>query len=321
MRKNYQPLTDFDREFWESELEDFVPRRIFDAHTHLWSDALAPGAGVTIEEVGFDDLDKWSKEVFPGRETGYLLLPYPAAGMDAEKTHLFMAREIAKSRHRRGSTIVTPEITPEDLDEAIKKHHFFGLKPYRSFAADPANCRITDFFPESLIEAADHHGLCVTLHMARFDGAADPENLRDLARLTKRYPRVRWILAHCARAFNPYTLEKSIFRLAEMEHTVFDLSAVCSTRSFYLLFKHIDTSRLLFGTDNICAGGVHGSYVNWGRAWQFIRPAPVTHCRPDATLVCYESLSAVKQAADMAGLTTDQIEDIFCGNAEKFFGL
>ncbi len=28
-----------DAEFWRTELEDFVPRRIFDAHTHLWNGA------------------------------------------------------------------------------------------------------------------------------------------------------------------------------------------------------------------------------------------------------------------------------------------
>ena len=101
--------------------------------------------------------------------------------------------------------------TGEELtfDELVRRHRFAGLKPYRSFASDPANCRIADYFPEAQMEVADHHRLAVTLHMAKFDGIADPENLADLADLTRRYPHIRWILAHCARAFNPYTLESS----------------------------------------------------------------------------------------------------------------
>ena len=37
----YEKITDFDREIWREELEDFVPAKIFDAHTHLWDNAFA----------------------------------------------------------------------------------------------------------------------------------------------------------------------------------------------------------------------------------------------------------------------------------------
>ena len=317
---DYEPLTGFDREIWQEELEDFVPEKVFDAHAHLWNDRFAPGGKSAVAEVDFDALDRWSKAVFPGRELGYLLLGYPMAGLDCDGFHRFMAAEIAKSPHKLGSTVVTPEISPEKLDGLIRRCRFTGLKPYRSFAPDPANCRITDYFPEGQIAVADEHRLCVTMHMAKFDGAADPENLADLAYLTRRYPHVRWILAHCARAFNPFTLEQTVFKLREMPNIWYDLSAVCDARSFYLLFKHEDRSRLLFGTDNICAGGVHGKYITWGKGWQFFRSTAQPHCRPDAALVCYESLRAIRQAADMAGLTAGEIENIFWGNAKNFFG-
>ena len=29
---------DFDREFWNRELEDFVPKKVYDMHTHLWTE-------------------------------------------------------------------------------------------------------------------------------------------------------------------------------------------------------------------------------------------------------------------------------------------
>ena len=137
-----------------------------------------------------------------------------------------------------GSTIVVPEMQAEELDAFVRQYHFTGLKPYRLFAADPAQCRIRDYLPEALIEVADAHGLAITLHLSRFDGIADPANQQDLAELTRRYPRVRWILAHCARGFHPYTLEKSVFFLRTLPNLWYDLSAVCDVYSHYLLMKH-----------------------------------------------------------------------------------
>ena len=316
----YEKLTGFDREIWYDELEEFVPQKIFDAHTHLWNNRYCP-ADTIWSNTDFARLDEFSRMIFPGREISYQLLGTPVAGLDIDGYHRFMAEEIAKSPCHIGSTIVTPEMTPEYLDDVIRKYHFSGLKPYRLYAADPANCRITDYLPESLIEVADANKLCITMHMSRFDGIADKDNLADFKYFTSRYKNVRWILAHCARAFNAYTLEKNIFELRDMPNIFYDLSAVCDCRSHYLLFKHEELSRIMFGTDNIDAGGVHGNYITWGRGWQYFPGMDVPHCRKDATYVCYESLRSIKQAADMAGLNRVDIENIFYGNAMKFFNL
>lgn len=319
-------ISDFDREIWAAELEDFVPSRVFDAHAHIWNDAVCYGKNDNNwrslrYDAGFDELDAWNRQVFPGRELDCQLLGSPIPGCVFPLVHAFMAAEAAKSPHRIVSTCVGPGMTAEELDAAIRKYRFTGLKPYRLFAADPANCRITDYFPEPLIEVADQHRLNVTLHMARFHGIADPVNQEDLRMLTAKYPRVRWILAHCARAFNAFTLEKSIFFLRDLPNIWYDTSAVCDVRSHYLLMKHEKIERLMFGTDNIIAGGDHGKYVTWGRGWQFFAAGRQPHCVSDNTLVVYEQLRAQKQAADMAGLSRDDLEKLFHANAEKFFGI
>ena len=316
----YEIMTDFDREIWYEELEDFVPHKIFDAHTHLWDNKFCP-SNTTWMNTDFAKLDKFSKEIFPGREIGYMLLGTPVVGLDIENYHKFMADEIAKSPHKVGSTIVTPQMTADYLAKVIDKYHFTGLKPYRLFAEDPANCRIRDYLPECLIEVADEKKLCITMHMSRFDGIGDAENLADFKYFTSKYKNVRWILAHCARAFNPYTLERNIFELRDMPNLYYDLSAVCDARSHYLLFKHENLSRIMFGTDNVDAGGVHAKYITWGKGWQYFKGMDVPHCRKEVTFVCYESLRSIKQAADMAGLNEDDIKDIFFNNAKDFFGL
>ena len=324
MAKKFE-TTDFDREIWASELEDFVPKRVFDAHSHIWNESCAGSADCPYSglryNAGFDELDAWNRQLFPGRELDCLLLGTPIPGCDFQKVHAFMAAEAAKSPHHLASTCVGPTLPPEELDAAIRKYRFTGLKPYRLFAADPANCRITDYLPEPLIEVAETHKLAVTLHMARFHGIADPVNQQDLRMLTAKYPHVRWILAHCARAFNSFTLEKSIFILRDLPNIWYDTSAVCDVRSHYLLMKHEKIERLMFGTDNIVAGGGHGKYVTWGRGWQFFSAKEQPHCVSDSTLVVYEQLRAQKQAADMAGLSPEDIEKLFHVNAEKFFGI
>jgi len=314
---------DFDRRIWEEELQDFVPRKIFDVHTHLWDESCAgqdsPDSNLRLN-AGSREMDSWSRKIFPGRELDYLFLGTPIENLNLERQHEFLAKEARLSTKQLASTIVLPEMSAEELDSVIRRYHFIGLKPYRLYAPDPANGRITDFLPEHLLEVADQHRLTVTLHLSRFDGIADPVNQDDLRYLTKRYPKVRWILAHCARAFHAFMLEKAVFVLRNIPNLWYDTSAVCEPYSHYLLFKYENLERVMFGSDNIAAGSDHGKYITWGKGWCFFRAPEQPHCVSHNTLVVYEQLRAMKQAADMAELSQEDIEAIFHRNAENFFG-
>ena len=122
----YEKLTGFDREIWYDELEEFVPQKIFDAHTHLWNNRYCP-ADTIWSNTDFARLDEFSRMIFPGREISYQLLGTPVAGLDIDGYHRFMAEEIAKSPCHIGSTIVTPEMTPEYLDVKYLKSARFSL--------------------------------------------------------------------------------------------------------------------------------------------------------------------------------------------------
>ena len=317
--------TDFDRDIWERELEGFVPDTVVDVHAHCWNDAYAgtndgpPEKGMRYPG-GYRELKAHADEIFPGRRNGFNLLAVPVPGMDYLGFQKYMGAQVRENPLHLGSTAVVPAMTAAELDAAVRQYRFTGLKPYRLHAADPANCRIRDYLPEAQIEVANEHGLTVTMHLSRFDGAADKHNQQDLRELTAKYPKVRWILAHCARGFNPYTLEESVFVLRDIPNLWYDLSAVCSARSQYLLLKHERLERLLYGTDNIIAGLDHGSYITWGRGWSFFRGGPMSHCEGAATMVVYEQLRCIRQAADMAGLSKSDIEAVFWRNAANFFG-
>ena len=314
---------DIDREIWEKELEDFVPSVVYDMHVHMWSDAHrgsieGPATGLRWEIDYQDHLD-WAAQLYPDRKMHYLILGTPIVGMDAEGHNNWMAEQMKADPQSAINMMVTPDMTPEYVAEQVRKHNFFGLKPYRTFAPDPVNGRIRDFLPESFIEVAHDLGLAITLHMSKPTGPADPENQRDLREYTSKYPRAKWILAHCARAFNAFMMQEAIHVLVDLPNIWYDTSAVNDLYSHYLLMKHEDRKRVMFGSDNIVAGCMRGKYITWGKAWyQFEGDPSATHCDPTPTFVIYEQLRQECQVADMLGLTPDEIEDHFSGNARRF---
>jgi glutamate-1-semialdehyde 2,1-aminomutase len=249
--------------------------------------------------------------------------PIPAV-VDAEGHNAFLADEIAKDPLSRASMIATPAMTPQDVADMVGRYGFVGLKPYRLMSAtgDVVECRITDYLPEKLIEVADDMGLFVTLHLSKRWGCADKENLSDLAYLTGRYPRVRWILAHCARSFASWMIEQAIGPLSQTPRIWYDLSAVNDVMTFYILFKRERRERLLFGTDNLIAGGAHSKYITFAKAWAYIPDAvfkqlDLSHCEGEPTLVVYEQLRAMRHAAEMVGFGSAELEEIFYGNAAR----
>lgn len=314
-------LTDFDRDIWESELEDFVPEQIFDAHVHLWNNRFAtPATEVTTlrHEVGIEGIREFTGQVFPGRESHFLLLGTPLRGIDFAGYRQWLASEANRDPKSAAGILVTPDLSPEELDREVRVNRIRALKPYRIFADDPANCDITDYLPETIIEVADQHHLLIVLHLSKFAGAADGKNLAELSRLTARYPNVTWQLAHCARGFNPFTLEKSIHRLKYLDHVCYDNSAVNDLYSHLLLLRHEDRCRIMFGSDNIAAGAAHGKYVCWGRGWEYFPGVPGrTHCDCRATMVVYEQLRCLRQAAAILELSRNDLENIFYRNAQR----
>lgn len=316
--------TRIDTKIWEEELADFVPHKIIDAHTHLWSERFAgnnkESESMLRLEADLEDLQDFSGTIFPGREVHYLLMGTPLAEIDFDGHNNWVSEEAAKDPSSVAAMIVTPQMTAESAASMIEKKNFKVLKPYRIFAEDPVNCRIKDYLPESILEVANHYGVAIMLHISRKDGIADPVNQQDLKLYTDRYPDIKWILAHCARGFNSFMLEKSIHFLKDLPNIWYDTSAVNDLYSHLLLLKYEDRRRIMFGSDNIAAGGMRGKYITYGFAWEGYRGnSKLSHCQPDATMVIYEQLRCQKQASEILGLTKSEINAIFYDNAFKLF--
>jgi predicted TIM-barrel fold metal-dependent hydrolase len=322
----------FDQQIWDEDLDDFVPELIFDAHTHLWADEHLPADDPGIGKMMTCDMDKmvtWNKQIFPNRRIEYIVLGTPRVGMDVPGHNRWVHEQMQPYRNSRIHAMVTPAITPDQIRAEVETYGFTGLKPYRTFSVtgDINQCRIHEFLTHEQMEVANDLGLWVTMHLSRYHGCADEYNLKDLEEYTnRRYPKIKWLLAHCARAFTYWPLPKAIERLRDMPNIWYDGSAVCDVMPHYTLFKQEDHRRILFGTDNLVANTFHGHYAAMGRFWYQIETPEYAkqeniHCDHRPILSIYEQLLCMKHAAELAELTPSQINDIFYNNAKVALGL
>ena len=333
--KKLLAFNDQDRQIWEEELNDFVPDRVYDTHAHLSLDKFnlnpkksKPSADdlpwrILEREATLARLVECDAVLLPGREVTYLASPMPHRHCDFNRTNEFAAGEALAKPGTTVQMVVHPKMTAKEVEQAVVKHRFVGFKPYRHYAlsGDAAECRIPEFMPEHQLEVANRYGLIIRLHISKSRAMADPENIEDLERLTEKFPRVRWVLAHCARTYSDWPLEKYGQRLSQLPNIWYDTSSVCESAAFDALFSVSRHDQVCYGSDDIPVGIVRGKYVAFGYCWSQLdegnQSVNVSHCTSGFTFVRYEMLRAMRRAARNAKLTKAQIEDIFYNNANS----
>jgi len=328
-------LTDLDQRIWREELEDFVPAQVFDAHTHIYrfefctaadreSGPYAQFIGKSFREAGWDLLDTVDRLLMPGRHVERLAFPFPfAGGTDFDASNDFIASQVGPHPDSGALMLVHPRMMSDDVRRVVRSHGFLGLKPYRFFSStgDPVNCRLTDFLPEHQIAVANELGLAVMMHLSRPDGIADSANLDDLERLTELYPRVTWILAHCARSYSAWMIDRAGRRLRDLPNTWCDTSSVCESDAVAALLECIGPGRVMYGSDDVPVGALRGRYVAFGYGWAYLSETNhrlnLSHCDPRMTFTRYEGLRAMQRAARWLKLSRNDVEQMFHGNAVR----
>ncbi len=326
---------DSDRQIWEQELDEFVPQCMFDAHFHLYNDEHMDnsnrphGSDKLFADVYWSDALEWSNILFPGREPHYLCLCMPLPGIDVDTHNYWVADQAKADPKSRVNMLVTPDSRVDKIEHDMQTvANFVGFKVYRWFTVTDNihRCRIQDFFTHEQMELANDLGCWVTMHLSQYDGCADKDNLKDLEEYTgKRYPKIKWILAHCARSFTYWPIRQAADRLRAMPNIWYDLSAVTDVRPFITLFQKENTKRLMYGSDGVCANSHHGNYPALGRAWSGMDADKMEfkypHCDGRPIVSIYEQILSMKHAAEVAELSRDDIEDIFWRNAYREFGI
>lgn len=324
---------DLDVRIWEDELDDFVPQRVFDAHTHIfrWAFDLDPskatgpfakGIGTLFPEVTWEVADEVDAALMPGREIERLAFPFPFPyPCDFGGSNDYVAGEVAKGGGRSaGLMLVHPAMTAEQVEAEIRRTGLIGFKPYRWYAStgDAVEGRLSDFMPEHQIAVADKLGLIIMMHLSKRDAIADPANVEDLLRLSDKYPNAKWILAHCARSYAPWAIEASAAKIRGLPNVWYDTSTVCDSDALDALYTGVGVDRVMYGSDDMI-GPMRGKYITFGRAWAYLSPAnhgmSLAHCDPRMTFTRYEQLLAMKRGARQIGLSTAQREALFYGTA------
>lgn len=328
-------LTPVDRRIWHEELDDFVPHRVFDVHTHIyrWAFYTDPAKDTSayhrllspyFTEATWDLADQVDALLMPGREVRRLSFPFPfAPPCDFEASNAFIAAQTRDHSHSGALMLVQPSMTAEHVDREVVRHGFLGFKPYRFYAisGDAVHCRLTEFMPEHQIAIAHERGLLIMMHLAKRDAIADPENIADMVRLSRKYPNARWVLAHCARSYSAWAIEKAANDLKGLPNVWYDVSSVCESDAIEALCAGVGVERVMYGSDDIPIGVLRGKYIAFGFAWAYLSETNhslnLTHCEPQMTFTRYEQLRAMRRAAKRLGLTAAQKESLFHNTAAE----
>lgn len=324
-------ITDWDRELFRRELDSFVPSRIFDAHAHVYRLAdFAPGtapafvvAGPSV--AGVSELERYLGELIPGRPMEGLYFPYPHCGVDTASANEFLGTELSARPRSRGQMLITPAMGAAEIHAAVQRWGFVGLKCYHVYAPreQTFEAAIEEYLPEEQVRVADELGLSITLHLVRAEALADAANQSTIQRYCRSYPRMRLILAHAARGFNPHHTILGIESLRSVENVWFDTSAVTDCGAMEVIIRRVGHRRLLYGSD-FPVSHLRGRCVALGDSFFWISSQNTQLQVPYAdlrlALVAHESLRTLKVAVMATGLTDGEVEDIFHGNSESLFG-
>ena len=257
------------------------------------------------------------KILMPGRKVKRLSFPFPYSNpCDFESSNKYLANEVLKDKGSFGLILINPEMSQSNLEKTLKKTGAIGFKPYRFYSktGDAINAKITDFMPEQQIKVAEKYGLIIMMHLSKKDAIADNKNISDIIRLSHKYPNVKWILAHCARSYSAWAIEKAAKKLRGLENIWYDCSTVCESDSLDALYTGVGIEKIMYGSDDMI-GPMKGKYITFGRAWTALTPENhslnLSHCDERMTFIRYEQLRAMKRGGRQIGLNSKQKKALF----------
>ena len=335
MQLDKSPSFDFlpcDREFFERELQSFVPDTVFDAHVHLGrrtdfgplhADLVANTPSATDIRI-YQDQISW---LMPERIlAGAILIPNTLLERNLARGNEFVAEQVLGNPGFRNCLVVCPRVKPEDLSDDICRYKPIALKCYHLMSSrEPTmDSALEEYLPDSIMQIADKAGLAVVLHLVRPEALADNLNQETICRYSRNYPNTKLILAHAARGLNPSTTVRGLDAISGLDNVYFDVSSVCEGGAIEAIIRTYGPERLMWGSDYVFSHlrgrciAVNDSFV-----WLFDNNTNLAKLtgRSDYqfTLVGLEVLRNLKYACLNCRLNDTQVEAVFCHNALTVF--
>lgn len=333
--------TEYDKKVYEEELQEFLPEKIVDTHTHVFlpehkivkkGTALNKWTNYVYDECSIDDLQQTYLDIFPGKMTIPVIFGTPSGHVPESNAYI---SKITKETGIPALFMNKYGDSAEFIEQSVIEGGFQGLKPYLN-SCNPnvvgADAEIFDFLPEEHLKVCDKHGWKVVLHISKSDRLKNPTNIKQLLEIEQKYPNVKLIVAHIGRAYSPEDLGDALETLQKnTKNMMFDFSA--NTYSF-AIEKCIDlmgSKRVMFGTDmpitkmRMYRVTENGNYVNVVPKGMYGDVSDDIHMREtaekDITIFAYEILRSFKKAAENLCLTKEDIENIMYKNAVDLYNI
>ena len=304
-----------------------TPEKVFDAHFHVSPDEIP---GVSPEDV-FDVCVAATNQVLGvGKVQGGLLLGNPKSfsskqALDAERR--FTCETVNANPGYYAGLLALPTDKPEELDGWLDKYpKIAALKPYRCYAPvpDTYEADILDFVPEWMWELADDRHLAVVLHLSHYgDMLKDRRNGEQIQYLSKKYPRAKMILAHCAMGHHPDKLKSGLPYLEGLENIWMDCSGISEALSIIYALRAVGPKRVMYGSDGYNFGQMLGRVMAMGGNFLGLHDGDSLELPPDYRYMPLNTITegalALFAAGDLYGLTEAQWQDVFYHNAQDLF--
>ncbi len=311
--------------------KDILPRRIFDAHAHLYTKETVPHAwsesgNFRRKICRIEDYHADMAPFFPQTVEMHMnAIPMPDIAMNdranglRDRINTHISREAQAHGGSVGSVYILKDDTADDIEQMASLHGIRAIKCYWFSAGKTIgeSCIIKDFLPETAWQIAEKRKIPIILHMMHEKALADERNFSYITAMADRYPEAPLVLAHCARAFASWTGTFSIGKLARYENIWFDMAAVAEPSPMMACIKATAGKRVMWGTDYpICM--FRGKPISLGKGFHWF-PASSYPSNVAPSLLITESLLALKQAVLLLDLGMPEIEDIFYRNAARLF--
>lgn len=337
-------VTDYDKQVYETQIRDFLPGKIIDIHTHVWLKGNAAKQENEPDEAkrtvswpsmvaadnSVEDLKQTYRLMFPGKEVSALMF----AGIGGASVLPAYNDYVSQSAKKSGFPALYyshPKQSGEQIEQQVKAGGFLGLKSYLDLAPKyipEAEIRIFDFFPKHQLKVIDKLRGIIMLHVPRHARLRDPVNLAQILDIKQQFPNIRLIIAHIGRAYCENDVGNAFEVLSQSADLLFDF---CANTSEFVMTKLLDSvgpKRVLFGSDmpilrmRMRRIEENNTYINLIPPGLYGDPNLDPHLREvtkqegeKMTFFMYEQILAFKRASENVGLTSQDIEDVFYGNA------
>ena len=337
-----------DKDYYEREIRSFLPNRVIDVHTHVYSlkfrdlsfnekatDRSQAWPNLVATDNSIEDLEETYRILFPNKQVTPVIFGMPSLRFSMDKSNRYVS-QISKGAGYPALMLAQPTQTASELEAELMGGGYKGLKVYLDYAPVhiPSNeIKIFDFAPHHQLELLNELEAVLMLHIPRPGRLKDPVNIEQMLEIDRRYPNIKLIIAHIGRAYSTEDLGEAL-DILKNSHMGFDFSANTNQHVFEEALRKIGARRLMFGSDlpitrmRMKRVVENGSYINIIKKGSYGDVSGDPHMREvegdeaeSLSFFMYEEIASMRHACQTAGVSRADVEAMFYGNAAELFGM